>query len=100
MYIVGLDQSWLQYHFLLHLRRIDRHAEIARVQAYGVRRVTIDPARGLDLSETSPRPAEAVSKGESVPQASEKPLPQREGATLNCAPSTDAVAGNGAPLNR
>jgi hypothetical protein len=58
MYIVGLDQPWLQSPFLLHRRRIGRHAEIARLKAYGVRRVTIDPTRGLDLVETLPPPAE------------------------------------------
>ena len=58
MYIVGLDQSWLQSPFLFHRRRIERYEEIARLKAYGVRRVTIDPTRGLDLVETLPRPAE------------------------------------------
>src|SRR5215475_1648023 len=60
MYIVGLDQSWLQSPFLLHRRRIGRHEEIARLKAYGVRRVTIDPTRGLDLVETLSRPAEEL----------------------------------------
>jgi HD-GYP domain-containing protein (c-di-GMP phosphodiesterase class II) len=55
MYIVGLDQSWLQSPFLLHRRRIGRDEEIARLKAYGVRRVTIDPTRGLDLVEKLPR---------------------------------------------
>ena len=80
MYIVGLDQSWLQSPFLFHRRRIGRYEEIARLKAYGVRRVTIDPTRGLDLVETLPRPAEG--KGEGVPQTWEKPptptLSQRE----------------------
>ena len=49
MYIVGLDQSWLQSPFLLHRRRIARHEEIARLKAYGVQQVTIDPTRGLDV---------------------------------------------------
>jgi HD-GYP domain-containing protein (c-di-GMP phosphodiesterase class II) len=64
MYIVGLDQSWLQSPFLFHRRRIGRSEEIARLKAYGVRRVTIDPARGLDLVETLPRPAEGKGGGE------------------------------------
>jgi HD-GYP domain-containing protein (c-di-GMP phosphodiesterase class II) len=62
MYIVGLDQSWLQSPFLFHRRRIGRYEEIARLKAYGVRRVTIDPTRGLDLVETLPRPAEGLGE--------------------------------------
>ena len=72
MYIIGLDQSWLQSPFLFHRRQIGRYEEIARLKAYGVRRVTIDATRGLDLVETLPRPAEV--KGAGVPQAGEKPL--------------------------
>ena len=62
MYIVGLDQSWLQSPFLFHRRRIGRYEEIARLKAYGVRRVTIDPTRGLDLVETLPRPTEGLGE--------------------------------------
>ena len=62
MYIVGLDQSWLQSPFLFHRRRISRYEEIARLKAYGVRRVTIDPTRGLDLVETLPPPAEGLGE--------------------------------------
>jgi HD-GYP domain-containing protein (c-di-GMP phosphodiesterase class II) len=64
MYIVGLDQPWLQSPFLLHRRRIGHDGEIARLKTYGVRRVTIDPTRGLDLVETLPRPAEVKGGGE------------------------------------
>gem|GEM_PF-433225 len=60
MYIVELDQPWLQSPFLFHRHRIGRQEEIARLKAYGVRRVTIDPARGLDLVETLPRPADGL----------------------------------------
>ena len=41
MYIVALDQPWLQSPFLFHRRRIRRHEEIARLKAYGIRQVTI-----------------------------------------------------------
>jgi hypothetical protein len=34
MYIVGLDQSWLQSPFLLHWRRIGHDREIARLKTY------------------------------------------------------------------
>jgi HD-GYP domain-containing protein (c-di-GMP phosphodiesterase class II) len=58
MYIVGLDQSWLQSPFLLHRRRIGCSEEIARLKAYGVRRVTIDLTRSPALVE--PHPAEEL----------------------------------------
>jgi HD-GYP domain-containing protein (c-di-GMP phosphodiesterase class II) len=63
MYIVGLDQPWLQSPFLFHRRRIRRHEEIARLKAYGIRQVTIDLSRGVDLVETvemPPQPAQAL----------------------------------------
>jgi HD-GYP domain-containing protein (c-di-GMP phosphodiesterase class II) len=66
MYIVGLDQPWLQSPFLFHRRRIRRYEEIARLKAYGVRRVTIDPTRGLDLVETLPPPAEGLGEDKEV----------------------------------
>lgn len=64
MYIVGLDQPWLQSPFLLHRRRIGHDREIARLKTYGVQRVTIDPARGRDLVETLPQPEEVKAGGE------------------------------------
>jgi HD-GYP domain-containing protein (c-di-GMP phosphodiesterase class II) len=64
MYIVGLDQPWLQSPFLLRRRRIGRQEEIARLKAYGIRQVTIDPTRGLDLVETQARTAEGKSEPE------------------------------------
>ena len=88
MYIVGLDQSWLQSPFLFHWRRIERDRDIARLKAYGVRWVTIDPARGLDLVKALPSPAEV--KDEGVPQAWKKShlptLPQREQGNLHHGP--------------
>jgi HD-GYP domain-containing protein (c-di-GMP phosphodiesterase class II) len=64
MYLVGLDQPWLQSPFLLHRRRIGHQEEIARLKAYGIRQVTIDPTRGLDLVETQARTAEGKSEPE------------------------------------
>jgi HD-GYP domain-containing protein (c-di-GMP phosphodiesterase class II) len=75
MYIVGLDQSWLQSPFLFHRRLIGRNEEIARLKAYGVRRVTIDPTRGLDLVDAPPQPAEGVLPA----SAALAPLPVHEG---------------------
>lgn len=56
MYIVGLDTPWLQSPFLFHRRRIRRSEDIARLKAYGVQQVTIDPTRGLDLVTTPSLP--------------------------------------------
>lgn len=59
MYIVGLDQSWLHSPFLWHRRRISQTEDIARLKAYGIRHVTIDPTRGLDVPETLSGPPTA-----------------------------------------
>ena len=71
MYIVGLDQSWLQSPFLFHRRQIGRYEEIARLKAYGIRQVTIDlntwPGSCRDL------PQLPEVKGEGVPQPGESP---------------------------
>ncbi len=51
MYVVGLDRSWLQTPFFKHHWLLEREDDLARLKACGIRRVTIDPARGLDVEE-------------------------------------------------
>jgi HD-GYP domain-containing protein (c-di-GMP phosphodiesterase class II) len=80
MYIVELDQPWLQSPFLFHRRRIRRHEEITRLKAYGIRQVTIDLTRGLELVETVetlPRPAEMLLP--CPPALSSHPLSESQG---------------------
>lgn len=51
MYLVGLDRSWLETPFLRHHFLIGTAEEIARLRQAGVREVTIDPSRGLDVPD-------------------------------------------------
>lgn len=74
MYIVGLDTPWLQSPFLLHRRRIRRREDIARLRAYGVQQVTIDPTRGLDVVPPSAPTAVSLTPP-AAPVALEPPAP-------------------------
>jgi len=74
MYIVGLDTPWLQSPFLFHRRRIGHSEEVARLKAYGVQQVTIDPTRGLDLVKTPPVPADVPLMSPPLPQEPEPPV--------------------------
>ena len=51
MYLVGLDRSWLETPFLRHHFLIDNAEDIARLRQAGVREVTIDPSRGLNVAD-------------------------------------------------
>src|SRR4029453_12689210 len=79
MYIVGLDQPWLQSPFLFHRRRIRRHEEIARLKAYGIRQVTIDLSRGFDVETVEMPPQSAQALLPTLPALSPLPLIESQG---------------------
>jgi HD-GYP domain-containing protein (c-di-GMP phosphodiesterase class II) len=54
MYVVGLDQPWLETPFLCHQRLIKNQDDIEVLKRRGIREVVIDPARGADVA---PAPA-------------------------------------------
>lgn len=105
MYLVGVDQSWLHSPFLFQRRRIGSQDDIARLKAYGIRHVTIDPSRGLDFVATAqdtpdagdteegslpvPRSAPAASSVLEPPRPAATPRPD---FTLVRAVHTEAVA--------
>jgi len=49
MYIVGMDQPWYRTPFLLHKWLLTNPEDIAQLQRHGIREVTIDLERGLDV---------------------------------------------------
>jgi putative nucleotidyltransferase with HDIG domain len=49
MFIVGMDQPWYRTPFLLHKRLIRHAKDIDLLRQHGIREVTIDPSRGLDV---------------------------------------------------
>lgn len=62
MYVVSLDQRWLETPFLCHQRRIKSQEDIDALKRRGIREVVIDPARGSDVVCAEPareEPAQA-----------------------------------------
>ena len=53
MHVAKLDVAWFRSPFLRHSFLIRTHEQIEKLRRAGVRQLTIDPARGLDLPETS-----------------------------------------------
>ena len=51
MYIVGMDQPWYRTPFLLHKWFVSNPEDIARLIRHGIREVTIDLERGLDVGD-------------------------------------------------
>jgi HD-GYP domain-containing protein (c-di-GMP phosphodiesterase class II) len=49
MYIVGMDQPWYRTPFLLHKWLLTNPQDITQLQRHGIREVTIDLERGLDV---------------------------------------------------
>jgi putative nucleotidyltransferase with HDIG domain len=49
MFIVGMDQPWYRTPFLFHKRLIANPDDITQLVRHGIREVTIDPERGLDV---------------------------------------------------
>ncbi len=51
MYIVGMDQPWYRTPFLLHKWLVSNPEDIAQLIRHGIREVTIDLERGLDVAD-------------------------------------------------
>lgn len=51
MFVVGMDQPWYRTPFLFNKRLIRHQEDIALLRQHGVKEVTIDPEKGLDLEE-------------------------------------------------
>jgi putative nucleotidyltransferase with HDIG domain len=53
MFVVGMDQSWYRTPFLFHKRLVRHLEDIDLLRRFGIKEVTIDPRKGLDLEEDS-----------------------------------------------
>lgn len=73
MYIVGLDRSWFHTPFFKHRWLLQREEDLARLKAYGISQVMIDPSRGLDVEPAvAPvRPTRSVDATPQPPQHTE-----------------------------
>ncbi len=78
MYVVGLDRSWFQTPFLKHQWLLKREEDLARLKAYGISRVTIDPSRGLDVETAGATPDAPAAQ----PAAAPEPPPPPAAAPL------------------
>lgn len=72
MFIVGMDQPWYRTPFLFHKRLISNPDDIAQLTHHGIREVTIDPERGLDV-EGETAPVAAQENLELQPPAADPP---------------------------
>lgn len=54
MFVVGLDRSWLETPFVRHHFLIKDQEDIARLKHAGVRTLSIDPTKGLDVEAATP----------------------------------------------
>ena len=66
MYLCGIDRSWLDTPFLRHRFLIRSDNDISKLQSCGVREITIDTDRGLDVQTAS-------EHTEAIPPPTEEP---------------------------
>ncbi len=52
MFVVGMDQPWYKTPYLLHHFLVQSMDTVNELIRHGVREVTIDPAKGLDVADT------------------------------------------------
>lgn len=90
MFVVEMDLPWYRTPFLFHKRLIRDVETIGAMKQHGVRHVTIDMTKGLDVqapAHTPPVPSEAsadaLDAGQGVDEAPQKPnsLPPGAGET-------------------
>ncbi|MGZ8394702.1 MAG: HD-GYP domain-containing protein [Nitrospira sp.] len=61
MYIVGMDQPWYRTPFLLHKWLVTNPDDITLLMRHGIREVTIDLERGLDIGDVAEEKGAVVS---------------------------------------
>jgi len=66
MFLVGVDQSWWKTPFLTHHRIIKNMGEVQLLKKAGIKTVTIDPSKGLDVEELVPDDLQATLVGDPV----------------------------------
>jgi len=89
MYVVGLDRSWLQTPFIKHRWLLREGEDLARLKACGVKAVTIDTSRGLDVAPDGTGEADSPSH---APQADDPSARRRDTAAGNAGFEQDVEA--------
>ncbi|MBI4001213.1 MAG: DUF3391 domain-containing protein [Nitrospira defluvii] len=75
MYIVGMDQPWYRTPFLLHKWLLTNPDDITQLMGHGIREVTIDLERGLDVGDVVEEKTSAVSSETATVEPSIMELP-------------------------
>lgn len=70
MYIVGMDQPWYRTPFLLHKWLVSNPDDITQLMRHGIREVTIDLERGLDIGDVTTEKAIVLSSEPVAPTPS------------------------------
>ncbi len=70
MFVVGMDQPWYKTPYLLHHFLVQSSDTVAELIRHGVREVSIDPNKGLDVPDQEPASASAAD-GAVAPSVSE-----------------------------
>lgn len=93
MYIVGMDQPWYRTPFLLHKWLLTNPEDIIQLQRHGIREVTIDLERGVDIGavveETTPVVSKETASDTPVEPATE---PESSPSDLVDTPEPDNIA--------
>src|SRR5574338_1146528 len=87
MFIIEMDVPWYRTPFLSHKRLIKDQQTIQLMKQHGIRMVTIDTSKGLDLpSEPSPNTQHHASQSATTPDV---PLLEQEAKRASEAKSED-----------
>jgi len=84
MFIEELDISWLKSPFLRHRRKIESQQDILLYKQYGVKIVTIDLDKGVDIQDESVKTNQPETTELSIPQEQQKTIkPEQQQVELS-----------------
>ncbi|HEU4685415.1 MAG TPA: DUF3391 domain-containing protein [Nitrospira sp.] len=75
MYVVGMDQPWYKTPYLVHHFLVQSDDTVADLIRHGVREVSIDPTKGLDVPDPDqPGPAPTPQAQDQAGEAASRPM--------------------------
>jgi len=83
MFIVGMDQPWHRTPFLFHTRLIRHQEDIDLLRRHGIKKLKIDPRRGLDLEANSSEEALQPDSAETNTEPLQPPGTQEDALPSN-----------------
>jgi putative nucleotidyltransferase with HDIG domain len=92
MFVVGMDQPWHRTPFLFHKRLIRQVVEIELLRQHGIKEVSIDPSKGLDIElQSSANGSSLNDRAETETERTLVPVSEGE-APLPMTPQEKAAA--------